>query len=144
MDESTTKKLAEILSNIDDEKQMEEYLNQPKVSDSYKSFTEYFKSLTSVKSLTDTDIIKASGIEKSYYYQIMKETRKPGRDKILRLCIGAGLNMNETTRMLELSENASLYPRNKRDVIISVAIKQHITVIETNLLLDKYEEQPLA
>ena len=47
----------------------------------------------------------------------MKGTRKPGRDKLLRLSIGAGLTLRETTRVLELSEMATLYPKSRRDMI---------------------------
>ena len=144
MDEKTTKKLADILSQIDNEIEMQKYMKHHKVTDSYKSFVEYFKSLSNVKKLSDSELIKLSGVEKSYYYQIMKGTRNPSRDKVLRLCIGAGLTTEETTRALELNECAILYPMNKRDIIISVAINQHASVMDTNLLLDKYGEKPLS
>jgi transcriptional regulator with XRE-family HTH domain len=144
MDETTTRKLEDILSKIDNTNEMDKFMKQPKVADNYKSFTDYFKSLPAVKEKTDSDLIKLSGIEKSYYYQIMKKKRKPSRDKLLRLCIGAGLTLPETSNLLQLSEYAVLYPKKKRDVIISVAINQHITVIETNLLLDKYHEDVLS
>ena len=144
MDESTTRKLSEVLSKITDENDMKEFMEQPKVSDFYSSPIDYFRSLPNVKTMTDSELINSSGIEKSYYYQILKETRKPSRDKVLRLCIGAGLNLRETTRMLELSGHATLYSKNRRDIIISVAINQHVSVIDTNILLDKYEEEPLS
>lgn len=144
IDESTTKKLTDILSKIDDTKAMENFMDNPKVTDSYKSFTEYFRSLPAVKKITDSELITLSGIEKSYYYQIFKGSRNPSRDKVLRLCIGAGLSMRETTRALELSQLAPLYPKNRRDIIISVAINQHASVLDTDMLLDKYSEEPLS
>lgn len=144
MDEKTTKKLADILSHIDNELEMQKYMNHHKVTDSYRTFVDYYKSLSNVKKLSDSELIKLSGVEKSYYYQIMKGTRNPSRDKILRLCIGAGLSIEETTRALELNECAILYPMNKRDIILSVAINQHASVMDTNLLLDKYDEKPLS
>lgn len=144
MDEKTTKRLAGILSQIDNEVEMQKYMKHHKVTDSYKTFVEYFRSLENVKELSDSELIKLSGVEKSYYYQIMKGTRNPSRDKVLRLCIGAGLDVEETTRALELNESAILYPMNKRDIIISVAINQHASVMDTNLLLDKYNEKPLS
>ena len=144
MDESTTRKLADVLAHIDDTTAMEEFMVIPEVKDSYKNFTDYFRSLESVKEISDTELISKSGIEKSYYYQIIKGTKNPGRDKILRLCIAAGLNMKETTRCLELAGCAALYPKNRRDIIISVAINQKATVIDTNLLLDTYSEPPLS
>ena len=141
MDESTTKQLADILSDNQDEKRMEQFISHPKITDSYKDFLSYYHSLPSVQALSDTELIDRSGIEKSYYYQIMKGTRKPSRDKLLRLSIGAGLTLRETTRVLELSEMATLYPKSRRDIIITVAINQKLNVIDTNLLLDQYGEE---
>ena len=144
LDESTTKKLNDILSHINDTKAMESFMSNPKITDEYKTFIKYFRSLPQVQALTDSDLINLSGIEKSYYYQIFKGTRNPSRDKVLRLCIGAGLSMRETTRALELSQLAPLYPKNRRDIIISVAINQHASVLDTDMLLDKYNEEPLS
>ena len=144
IDESTTKQLNEILSKINDTKSMECFMTNPKITDEYKTFIKYFRSLPQVQKLTDSDLINLSGIEKSYYYQIFKGTRNPSRDRVLRLCIGAGLSMRETTRALELSQLAPLYPKNRRDIIISVAINQHASVLDTDTLLDKYNEEPLS
>ena len=143
MDKSTTGKLAEVLATIDNTQDMEKFMEQPKVTDSFKTFPEYYRSLPKVKETTDSNLIELSGIERSYYYQIMKGKRHPSRDKILRLCIGAGLTLRETTRALELSENAPLYPKSRRDIIITVAINQSATVIDTNLLLFEYGEKAL-
>ena len=143
MDKSTTGKLAEVLATIDNTQDMEKFMEQPKVTDSFKTFPEYYRSLPRVKETTDSALIELSGIERSYYYQIMKGKRHPSRGKILRLCIGAGLTLRETTRALELSENAPLYPKSRRDIIITVAINQSTTVIDTNLLLFEYGEKAL-
>ena len=143
MDKSTTGKLAEVLATIDNTQDMEKFMEQPKVTDSFKTFPEYYRSLSRVKETTDSALIELSGIERYYYYQIMKGKRHPSRDKILRLCIGAGLTLRETTRALELSENAPLYPKSRRDIIITVAINQSATVIDTNLLLFEYGEKAL-
>ena len=144
MNESTTKQLENILSNIDSEKQMEEYMELPKVTDSFQSFSEYFQSLEAVRALGNSALITSSGLERSYYYQVMKGTRQPGRDKVLRLCLAAGLSLRETTRALELSGNAILYSRSRRDIILTVAVNQKASVIDANLLLDKYGEEPLT
>ena len=111
MDETTTKKLNAILSGISGTSEMEEFMKLPKITDSYKTFYEYFRSLPQVKEATDSDLIKKSGIERSYYYQIIKGTRNPGRDKVIRLSLAAGLSLNEATRALELAGCAALYPK---------------------------------
>ena len=114
MRDSTTSDLARILSNIDSTKEMDR-----------------------------GELIRNSGLERSYFYQVMKGTRSPGRDKVLRLCLAAGLNLRQTTRALELSGNAALYARNRRDIILTVAVNQMADVDDTNLLLFKYGERPL-
>ena len=143
MEESTTGNLAKILSNIDSAREMEEYLELPEVVNSWQSFPEYFQSLDAVKEMDSRNLIRSSGLERSYYYQVMKGTRQPGRDKVLRLCLAAGLNLKETTRALELSGNAVLYPRSRRDIILTVAVNQMADVDDTNLLLFKYGVKPL-
>ena len=144
MDESTTKQLENILSTIDSAKQMEAFMKEPRVTDAFRTFPDYYQSLEAVKALGSSELIQQSGLERSYYYQVMKGTRNPGRDKVLRLCLAAGLTLRETTRALELSGNAPLYPRRRRDIILTVAINQKAGVIDANLLLDKYGEEPLA
>ena len=144
MDETTTKKLSDILSGIDNTKDMEQYMEEPKVADGFKNFTEYFRSLQKVQNTESSELIQKSGLERSYYYQVMKGSRSPSRDKVLRLCIAAGLDLRETTRALELSGNATLYPKNRRDIILTVAINQSASVDDTNLLLFKYGEDPLS
>lgn len=143
MDESTTRKLAEILSDIDSTNEMDQYMEHPKVVTGFQGFPQYFRSLPAVLKMDNGELIQRSGLERSYFYQVMKGTRSPGRDKVLRLCLGAGLSLKETTRALELSENAVLYPRNRRDIIITVAVNQKAGVDDTNLLLYKYGEEPL-
>ena len=104
------------------------------------SFFSYFFSLDQVKTKTNAEIIRNSDIEKSYYYQIMKGNRVPSRNKVLRLCIGAGLSTEETSHALILNENAPLYLKRKRDKILSYAIENGLTVTETNILLDEHGE----
>lgn len=144
MDESTTKKLSDILKNIDNTREMEKFMEKPKVADSFQNFPDYYRSLPAVQKMDSGELIRRSGLERSYYYQVMKGTRSPGRDKVLRLCLAAGLNLRETTRALELGGCAILYPKNRRDIILTVAINQSASVDDANLLLYKYGEEPLT
>jgi DNA-binding phage protein len=144
MEESTTSNLAKVLKNIDTAQEMEQYMELPEVMNSCQTFPEYFRSLPAVQEMDTGELIRSSGLERSYYYQVMKGTRNPGRDKVLRLCLAGGLDLRETTRALELSGNAVLYARSRRDIILTVAINQKAGVIDTNLLLDKYGEEPLT
>ncbi len=144
MDETTTKKLNDVLAGIDNDRDMEAFMAEPQVTDGFRTFTAFYLAQSREKDLVDTDMIRKSGIEKSYYYQIVKGSKRPGRDKVLRLCLAAGFSLRETTRALELTENALLYPKRRRDIILTVAINQHASVDEANMLLHKYGEEMLG
>ena len=144
MDWTTTKKLEEKLIQIDREEDLGRYLENSESIFPYQSFANYFVSLEKVKKLTTASLVHASGIERSYCYQILNGTRSnPGRDKILRLCIAAKLSLKETDRALRAADEAALYVRNKRDAIIIFSLEQHHSVEDTNLLLDQFSEKPL-
>ena len=67
MDESTTRKLSDLLNGIDTEKEMEEFMELPKVTDAFQSFPDYFRSLASVQAMENSDLIRESGLERSSY-----------------------------------------------------------------------------
>ena len=68
MDESTTRKLSDVLSGIDNTKDMEKFMEEPKVIDSFKNFPDYFRSLSAVQQLESGELIQRSGLERSFYY----------------------------------------------------------------------------
>ena len=59
----------------------------------------------------------------------------PGKDKIIRLCLAAGLDLEETQRALKVSGMPILYPRDKKDATVIFAIEHGLSVISTNELL---------
>ena len=144
MERDVIEKIENIQIDMNNTKELDEFLSQMDKSMIHGDFVDYFRSLPEFKNISDSKLIDLSGIEKSYYYQIMKGTRKPSRDKVLRMCIAVGLSMRETTRALELNESATLYSKNRRDIIITVAINQRLNIIDTNILLDKYGEEPIS
>lgn len=110
MDESTARRLEDMLSGVRTAKEMEQFMEQPKVTDGFQTFPDYFRSLPETKSASDSEIILRSGLERSYYYQIMKGRKNPRRDKVLRLCLGAGLTPRETTRARTFRRRPALPP----------------------------------
>ena len=65
MDETTTKKLSDVLSNIDNTRDMEKFMEQPKVVDSFRNFPDYYRSLSSVQQVESGELIRRSGLERS-------------------------------------------------------------------------------
>ena len=58
MDKSTTGKLSEILADIDSTNKMDQYMEHPKVVDSFRSFSRYFQSLPSVRQMDNGELIQ--------------------------------------------------------------------------------------
>ena len=74
MDKTTTKKLEEMLLNIEDEKALEKYLNQVPAKHPLIEFADYFQSYLAQRHLEKSEICAASGIERSYFYHILITT----------------------------------------------------------------------
>ena len=89
--------------------------------------------------------IENSGLEIHYAYQILNGTKHPKRDKVLCLCIGGGLTLQETNRVLERAELGSLYPKRMRDAIIMIGINRNVRAVwRINEMLSEYGETLLS
>lgn len=82
--------------------------------------------MLSQRGVSRSTAIGNSGIEVHYGYQILSGLKKPGRDKIICLCIGAGFSLNETQQALAIAELGKLYPKRMRDAVIVLAINNGI------------------
>jgi hypothetical protein len=141
MDKRTTARLNAILHQIDSEENLQEYI---RTTEPLPSFSRWFFSQTEVQPYTNADLIRISGIERTYFYQIQNGTRKPGRDKVLLLCLSVHFSMAKTQRALEICSLSSLYPKNRRDAILIFAFENSLSVNDTQHLLDHFQEAVLA
>ena len=91
------------------------------------------------KSISKSQLIKKTTLDRTYAYQIMNETKTPSQDKVIQLALGLNLNLHDTNMLLTLSNNKSLYPKIKRDALIIFCIHHQYTVIQTNELLQDYQ-----
>lgn len=134
----TTDELLKQLRSTRSEAKLKEYTDALEQQPSYHSFSEYLSAFILEHNLCESDLIKASLIQRNYAYQIFNGSKNPGREKVLALCIAAGMNYEETQRALALANLGKLYPRRKDDSIIIFALEHKLNVLQTNELL--YEE----
>ena len=52
------------------------------------------------KNINKSKCIEASGLDRTYAYQIFSGIKTPSRDKLLALCLGMGLTLEETQTLL--------------------------------------------
>ena len=101
------------------------------------SFADHISALQQVKGETASEIIRRSQIEKSYGYKLFKGEREPSRDICLKLAFGFELGVDETQRLLRIAGRSTLYPRIPRDAAIIYCLHNHISLYDTQLILEK-------
>ena len=116
-----------ISSNLDEELSLDEYLGN--------KLTE--------KGISKSQAIKNSNLDRTYGYEIFKGQKVIGREKLIALCIGIGLNLTETQRALTIGKQKILYAKDARDSIIIFSINNNYSIMETNELLFEENFEPI-
>lgn len=91
--------------------------------------------LLSEKSISKSDCIRRSGLDRTYCYQIFSGIKRPSRDKLLALCLSMGLTAEELQTLFKQTGYALLYPKRERDSVILFAFYQHLSLTGLNELL---------
>ena len=138
--EGDTIDLYKIVDNLKTKEDLDDYIYTLK----HKSFNEYFNEYVAQYDLDFPTIILRSNISKGYFYNIINGDRRPSRDKIICLCIGAGKNVKQLNRGLRIGIEGKLDPKNVRDVLIWYAVNKGIdSVVLINLMLEEYGQDVL-
>lgn len=140
MEEKSTGDLSQALMDDGD---IDTYLkdHQPFFAD--QSVTELLGELYEKKSVTKAALARKAGMSEVYLHQVFSGRRKPSRDRMLCLCIGLEATLEETQRLLRLATYAQLYPRIKRDAIITHGLVHHTPLYEINDKLFTENEKTL-
>ncbi len=139
----TTDELLKILHSANTTSDLNKYTENLDSHNKHSSLSEYFMDYFYAHNIYESDLIRDSQIQRNYAYQILNGSKKPGRDKVLALCIAAKMNYEDTQRALALADCGKLYPRKKRDSVIIFALHKELTVQQTNELLYAEDENPL-
>lgn len=96
---------------------------------------QYLAQILNQKNLKKSDVIRHSGLDRKYCYEIFAGTKSPSRDKVLALCFSAGLSEAETMHLLKSTGYPQLYARIERDSIILFALQHKLSLTDANELL---------
>ena len=133
----------ELLNEIKASRSVESFLQDNQAELVERSLPEYLAKLIREKGLSQKEIIRTSGLNKSYACHIFSGERSTTRPKMLALALAMGLTVDETQHLLHYAGLPQLYARVPWDSIMLYAIHNHKTVMEANLLLDDFGEKPL-
>lgn len=141
MKEKSTNELLKTLKNARD---LDELASIVAGDTTDLSFEAYFELLLKQKGKTRVQVLKDSGVERTYGYQILRGERRPGRDKVIALGIAAGCTDVELGRLLSLAGLSRLYSKRSRDAVIIFAVSRGISVVQTNEMLAQMHEPILS
>lgn len=102
------------------------------------SLPEYLKQLLTAKKLVKSEVIARTCLDKIYVYQIFDGKRAATRKKILALALAMYLTHEECNYLLRYANCATLYPKIRFDAIIIFALKDSLSVMDTNEILYDY------
>ncbi|MCQ2532533.1 MAG: hypothetical protein MJ093_07495 [Saccharofermentans sp.] len=104
-----------------------------------KAFYYYVKDVLDSKNIQLKEMYARADVSESYGSKIISMVKHTkDRDLIIRFCLGGHFNLDETNRALKLYGYSPLYSKNKRDVIIIVAINNRCYQISdvNSMLID--------
>ncbi len=138
--EEKTENLNKELSNTN----INDYLNNHNFDDfDSLNFSLKLKELIARKKLKISDIIKTSNLSKSYLYSILNGDRRASRDKIITLAISLKASPKECNELLKSTCYRKLHPKSKRDSIIIYCLINKYSFTNTNIELEKSNENIL-
>ncbi|MBQ8337788.1 MAG: XRE family transcriptional regulator [Oscillospiraceae bacterium] len=108
------------------------------------SLSELLNELAAKSPLKKSQIIKNSELSEVYAYQIFSGLRVPERKKLLSLCVGMSLNLDEVQSLLKCAGYSPLYVKIPFDSIIIYGICKKLSVIEINRILFEYDLETLG
>lgn len=103
----------------------QDYLNHEATIDC--SLSDYLYDLLADRGIKRAEVIRKSGLNPSFVYDIFAGKTKPGRDNAIMLAFGFGCSLRETQRLLRLAGVSELWPKVRRDAIIIWCINEKMT-----------------
>ena len=109
-----------------------EYVSENRDAFSEQAVSQLLSELYEKKSISKAALARRAGMSEVYLHQVFSGRRSPSRDRLLCLCLGLEATLEETQELLRQAGFAQLYPRHKRDAIISYGLVHGISLGEIN------------
>ena len=109
-----------------------EYVSENRDAFSEQAVSQLLSELYEKKSISKATLARRAGMSEVYLHQVFSGRRSPSRDRLLCLCLGLGATLEETQELLRQAGFAQLYPRHKRDAVISYGLVHGISLGEIN------------
>jgi len=137
------KKTEELINELTHTEDIMEFIAENEENIENLSLSEYLKELLEKYNIDKSKVFhRAKMTDNNYGYELFRDdSKKPSRDKLIRLCFGFPLTIEEATKVLRCGKVRPLYPRDQRDAYIIYALKNRYTIDKLNDLLFENSEK---
>ena len=125
----------ELLALLFKERNLEHFLRRNESAYLTVSFCDYLNTWCRKHQEVPEQVIRRADLEKSYGHQLFGGKRNPSRDTVLKLAFAMRQDLVEAQEMLRIARKSPLYPRFKRDTVIIYCLHNHISLTETQIIL---------
>ena len=139
MSEKNTEELENELAETDD---LKTFFDENEINLREFTLSQYLNYLLENKNLSKSDVVKKSELG-DYAYHIFSGRKKTSRKKVIALALAMQLSFEECQHLLYYAGAKQLYARDSWDAVIIYALKNNLTVLQTNELLLDFDETPL-
>jgi hypothetical protein len=84
-------------------------------------------------------VVRRADIERSYGHSLFRGARRPSRDTVLQLAFGFQADLELAQSLLKHAGHSPLYPRVRRDVVVSFCLIHQMSFVQAQDLLSKKE-----
>ena len=95
------------------------------------------------KGISKAALAKRAGVSDVFLHQVFAGRRKPSRNRLLCLCIGMQVTLEECQELLRSNKNVTLYAKSRRDAVIEYGLLHHMNLYEINDRLFMADEETL-
>ena len=140
MENKTT---GDLTSELMSHASLDAYLKENRSFFTNRTVVDTLAALCGKHPISKNALARKAGMSEVYLHQILSGRRNPSRDRLLCLCIALEATLEETQTLLQCASYAPLYPKSRRDAIISHAIIHHTDLAEINDILFSENEKTL-
>ena len=97
-----------------------------------ESVREVLEILLRERRMTKAELSKRACVNESYLYEILSGRKRPSRDRMLCLCFGLGLSLEESQEILRRCGYEKLFPKRKRAALLCRCLENGWDVLRTN------------
>ena len=125
----------ELLRLLFKERSLENILQRTESAYLHITFADYLSDWCRDHQEVPEQIIRRANLEKSYGHQLFSGKRKPSRDTVIQLAFALHAYVAEAQEMLKITRKSLLYPRIKRDTVIIYCLHNHVSLVDTEIIL---------